>query len=220
MDRCLGGLLSHQLANPTRVHPMPIKSLLVSSCELTRLCGISDRFQSLSPSERQIAHALLTRPPLSQIPEGKCFVRLACVRHAASVHPEPGSNSLKNCIITSKTRYNQTPRLSGFVCRFVYTGFSTSSGLLSINFKRISGSFVCFKLSLFNLQGTMLFCHSLCEVARLFYHILISLSRTFFISFFKLSCDRRVLSNSDLVILSLSHQLVKRFFQVLDLFQK
>ena len=23
----------------------------------------------------------------------KCFVRLACVRHAASVHPEPGSNS-------------------------------------------------------------------------------------------------------------------------------
>ena len=24
---------------------------------------------------------------------GKCFVRLACVRHAASVHPEPGSNS-------------------------------------------------------------------------------------------------------------------------------
>ena len=24
-----------------------------------------------------------------------CFVRLACVRHAASVHPEPGSNSQK-----------------------------------------------------------------------------------------------------------------------------
>ena len=25
-------------------------------------------------------------------------VRLACVRRAASVHPEPGSNSLKSCI--------------------------------------------------------------------------------------------------------------------------
>ena len=25
-------------------------------------------------------------------------VRLECVMHAASVHPEPGSNSLKNCI--------------------------------------------------------------------------------------------------------------------------
>ena len=48
---------------------------------------------------RQVAHALLTRPPLSHDhlhPEGicqKCFVRLACIKHAASVHPEPGSNS-------------------------------------------------------------------------------------------------------------------------------
>ena len=140
--------------------------------------------------------------------------------HAASVHPEPGSNSLKNCIITSKLVIIIISRLSGFVRRFIYTGFSTSSGLLSINFKRISGSFVCFKLSLFNLQGTMLFAIRFCEVARLFYHILIGLSRTFFISFFKLSCDRRVLLNSDLIILSLSHQLVKRFFQVLNSFQK
>ena len=44
---------------------------------------------------RQVIHALLTRPPLSHSPSEnfKCFVRLACVRHAASVHPEPGSNS-------------------------------------------------------------------------------------------------------------------------------
>ena len=65
-----------------------------------RLCGISSRFQLLSPCTRQVTHALLTRPPLSHkiiSPEGnqiKCFVRLACVKHAASVHPEPGSNSL------------------------------------------------------------------------------------------------------------------------------
>ena len=31
-------------------------------------CGISSRFQLLSPSEGQVAHALLTRPPLSQVP--------------------------------------------------------------------------------------------------------------------------------------------------------
>ena len=68
-----------------------------------RLCGISSRFQLLSPSVGQVAHALLTRPPLSQrnvLPEGipfQCFVRLACVKHAASVHPEPGSNSHINC---------------------------------------------------------------------------------------------------------------------------
>ena len=29
------------------------------------LCGISSRFQLLSPSEGQVAHALLTRSPLS-----------------------------------------------------------------------------------------------------------------------------------------------------------
>ena len=40
----------------------------------------------------------------SRHPEGivtKCFVRLACVRHAASVHPEPGSNSHFKIIVLS-----------------------------------------------------------------------------------------------------------------------
>ena len=52
---------------------------------------------------RQVTHALLTRPPLS-IPidsseasfvglRESYSVRLACVKHAASVYPEPGSNS-------------------------------------------------------------------------------------------------------------------------------
>ena len=55
---------------------------------------------------RQVTHALLTRPPLSHKslhPERirlKCFVRLACVKHAASVHPEPGSNSHKNVFLS------------------------------------------------------------------------------------------------------------------------
>ncbi len=39
------------------------------------------------------SYALLTRPPL---PNLRWTVRLACLRHAASVHPEPGSNSQKN----------------------------------------------------------------------------------------------------------------------------
>ena len=73
-----------------------------------RLCGISSRFQLLSPCTRQVTHALLTRPPLSHkiiSPEGnqiKCFVRLACVKHAASVHPEPGSNSHVKKLISVK----------------------------------------------------------------------------------------------------------------------
>ena len=69
------------------------KSLVYRGCPQYTLCGISSRFQLLSPSERQVAHTLLTRPPLSHLSKLKCFVRLACVRHAASVHPEPGSNS-------------------------------------------------------------------------------------------------------------------------------
>ena len=64
-----------------------------------RLCGISSRFQLLSPCIRQVAHALLTRPPLNlrksiRVLQFSSPVRLACVKHAASVHPEPGSNSL------------------------------------------------------------------------------------------------------------------------------
>ena len=64
-----------------------------------RLCGISSHFWLLSPCTGQVTHALLTRPPLSHRSrhseeiQDKRFVRLACVRHAASVHPEPGSNS-------------------------------------------------------------------------------------------------------------------------------
>ena len=66
------------------------------------LCGIISRFQLLSPSERQIAHVLLTRPPLSlkeQAPLNS--VRLACVKRAASVRPEPGSNSLVSLYVNA-----------------------------------------------------------------------------------------------------------------------
>ena len=64
------------------------------------LCGISTSFPVLSPNRRQVAHALLTRPPL--IRTRRFFtVRLECVMHAASVHPEPGSNSRANCIQTA-----------------------------------------------------------------------------------------------------------------------
>ena len=41
---------------------------------------------------RQVAHVLLTRPPLALFRRTP-LARLACVRHAASVRPEPGSNS-------------------------------------------------------------------------------------------------------------------------------
>ena len=58
------------------------------------LCGISTRFRMLSPSYGQVPHVLLTRSPLIHTLQAECFsVRLACIRHTASVRPEPGSNS-------------------------------------------------------------------------------------------------------------------------------
>ena len=82
-----------------------IAPLTPASCGAVVLCGIISRFQLLSPSERQVPHALLTRPPLNQglLPSS---VRLACVRHAASVYSEPGSNSLTIVLNRGLPRHN------------------------------------------------------------------------------------------------------------------
>jgi hypothetical protein len=58
------------------------------------ISGISSGFPGLSQSLGQVTHVLLTRSPLIQPEQAPIFtVRLACVKHAASVRPEPGSNS-------------------------------------------------------------------------------------------------------------------------------
>ena len=62
------------------------------------LSGISTCFQVVSQSLGQIAHVLLTHPPLASNKSSRRnlwiqLARLACIRHAASVRPEPGSNS-------------------------------------------------------------------------------------------------------------------------------
>jgi hypothetical protein len=92
-DRRLGGPLPHQLANPPQTPPSaPSLSrnrfLLPPTKE--NLCGISISFEMLFPTKGQVIYVLLTRPPLSP---RRRTVRLACIRHAASVCPEPGSNS-------------------------------------------------------------------------------------------------------------------------------
>ena len=58
------------------------------------LSGFSIRFQKLSRAHGQVTYVLLTRSPLDSGKQALLpLVRLACIRHAASVHPEPGSNS-------------------------------------------------------------------------------------------------------------------------------
>ena len=95
------GLVSHYPTNyligrEPISHRIP--PLTPQLCSSVVSCGISAPFGALSPCERQVAHALLTRPPLECIDSIRKLppyipARLACVRHAASVRPEPGSNS-------------------------------------------------------------------------------------------------------------------------------
>ena len=97
-------ILSDQLPIIATVGRYPTVQLIGRRCLVRRLSpfltpptrdasvsGITHRFRWLPPSARQLPHAFLTRPP-REPPEGDP-VRLACIRHAASVDPEPGSNS-------------------------------------------------------------------------------------------------------------------------------
>jgi hypothetical protein len=72
--------------------PHQKKSFPPTPCGTRRISGISHPFRQLSQSEGQITHVLLTRSPL-EYPQRSLSARLACVKHAASVRPEPGSNS-------------------------------------------------------------------------------------------------------------------------------
>ena len=58
------------------------------------LWGIRRRFHRLCPSHGYVAHALRTLAPVAaSVLLHRAAPRLACVKPAASVHPEPGSNS-------------------------------------------------------------------------------------------------------------------------------
>ena len=75
--------------------------------------GINHRFRWLSQSQGQITHVLLTRSPLEYHRSG-LSARLACVKHAASVRPEPGSNSPSK---TYPPTHHQSSRPAGLSIR-------------------------------------------------------------------------------------------------------
>jgi hypothetical protein len=89
-------LVSHYLTNKL-IGRESIPNRKTFHTETMRLCvisGISFGFPKLFQSQGQVTHVLLTRSPLiTQEQALKITVRLACVKHAASVRPEPGSNS-------------------------------------------------------------------------------------------------------------------------------
>ena len=107
MDRRLGRPLPSQLANPTRVHLIPPEFFTpyhAVLCAYAVLAAISNCYPPVwgrlptrySPVRHSVTKGFIRRICL------KCFVRLACVKHAASVHPEPGSNSLNKCLLQVK----------------------------------------------------------------------------------------------------------------------
>ena len=61
-----------------------IAPLVPRPCDLGTSCGISTGFPMLSPSERQVAHALLTRPPLREL---LLSVLVSCVSQTFSRNP-------------------------------------------------------------------------------------------------------------------------------------
>jgi hypothetical protein len=86
------GLVSRYLTNYLMGRsPLPQpRKFLWNVLVIPNICGISSPFELLSPAEGQVSYVLRTRSPLGTLLHP---VRLACIRHAASVHPEPGSNS-------------------------------------------------------------------------------------------------------------------------------
>ena len=122
------------------------------------LSGISSRFRELSQSTGQVAHVLLTHPPLTrEMQASPLFARLACIRHAASVRPEPGSNSPKREI-----------RLARFSCwhHLRCPNCVSSTNGVSRSKRFYSSTFCC---SVFNV-------HSVALSRQLLYHNMLSTS--------------------------------------------
>src|SRR6476660_3454920 len=101
--RRLGRPSPHQQADRPRAHPTPQKLSPTRPCDQQGIFGIRPSFPGLSQSAGQITHVLLTRSPLVY-PRKGLTVRLACVKHAASVRPEPESNSPNKTIQKNLTK--------------------------------------------------------------------------------------------------------------------
>ena len=101
-DHHLGGPLPHQLVNPTRAHPAPINLSAqghATPCAYAVLTVVSNCY---SPVQGRLptCYSPIRRYDIKDHPKNLRYIsaRLACVRHAASVHPETGSKSLKDFI--------------------------------------------------------------------------------------------------------------------------
>ena len=91
-DRCLGGPLPRQLANQTRVHLIPPGfHCIMRCCAYAVLAAVSNCY--LFPVEGGYPRVTHVRHSIGSV-QARSSLRSTCMfKHAASVHPEPGSNS-------------------------------------------------------------------------------------------------------------------------------
>ena len=118
------------------------KSLASVPCDTHASCGISVRFQTLSHTQRQVAHALLTRPPLTLSPKGhRPFdLNVLCTPPAFILSQD---QTLE--IIVLKHPFGWFNLLPSLALSFFY--FCLSSILICKNFPRSVSSFIlCFVL--------------------------------------------------------------------------
>ena len=91
--RRLGGPSPRQPSNGTHARPPPRRRFPAAGMPPPRRIGYHPPFPGAVPTGR-VGCIRVTHPSATlKAPEGASPVRLACIRPAASVHPEPGSNS-------------------------------------------------------------------------------------------------------------------------------
>ena len=126
----LGEPLPHQLANGAqaaqRVIACKQRPSFTAEAEAPAVVsGISQPFGWLSRTRRYVTYVVLTRAPVYSGAEAPFLPRLACVRHAASVRSEPGSNSPINLCFG-----DCSPRRSFLECRESHLGSRKNSDRL------------------------------------------------------------------------------------------
>ena len=151
-----------------------------------RLCGISSRFQLLSPCTGQVTHALLTRPPLSHISRRICASFDLHVLGTPPAFILSQDQTLKinvsRCLIQVKPLafpvllFVLVLKLSfSFHGPFLPTSLASGSEWNSRDFSLLNWTF---KVVLLFSYQVSLCCFFLAE-ALLFYHNFLYLSRTF-----------------------------------------
>ena len=171
MDRRLGRPLPHQLPNPTRAHPVPPEFFTLYHaipCAYAVLAAVSSccpPVQGRLPTRYSpVRHSVFRNPPKSH---PKSLVRLACVKHAASVHPEPGSNSLIKCVWFGQNNYLA-----------IHSLFTVFKGQF-LEFKTFQEFSRLFHCSVIKVLKLFLCCLST-GATLISYHSFFSLSTTFF----------------------------------------